>query len=164
MSKGHPALTPLEQPGCWRRDKRSLTQNLMASAQPLLMSHSDLGMFLQHSCLQIWALTCTVEVFRDRRVRHCFQHPLQKQGAQMLQAPLTDPSYSSSTSAENGQIFSIGFFSWKTSRDAEQINLRESTESQRSHLGKPVCVISWGRGVPDTFTRASSLHQQQKAG
>lgn len=133
----------------------------MASAQALLMNHSDLGTFLQHSCLQIWALSCMVGVFKDRRVRHGFQHPFR---AQMLQAPLTDPSHSSSTSAENGQISSIGFFSWKTPRDAEPINLWESRESQRSHLGKPVCRLSWGRGVPNTFTRASSLHQQQKAG
>lgn len=102
---------------------------------------------------------------RHRRVRHCFQHALQEQGVQMLQAPLMGPSYSSSTSAENGQIFSTSFFSLKTPTDAEQqISLRKSTESQSSHLGKSVCGLSWGRVIPDTFTRASSLHQEQKGG
>lgn len=57
---------------------------------------------------------------RHRRVRHCFQHPRQEQGVQTLQAPLTEPSYPSNTSAENGKIFSTSFFSLKTSRDAEQ--------------------------------------------
>lgn len=66
MSKGHLThAASLERTGCWRWNKRSLTQNSMASAQPLLMSHFDLGTFLQYSCLQIWALTCMVEVFRD---------------------------------------------------------------------------------------------------
>lgn len=83
MSKGRLAhAASLERIGCWRWDKGSLTQNSVASAQPLLMSHFDVGTFLQYSCLQIRVLTCTVGVLRDRR--HCFQHCLQEQGVQVL--------------------------------------------------------------------------------
>jgi len=114
MSKGCLAhAASLEQTGCWRWDKCSLTQNNMASAQPLLMSHFDLGTFLQYSCLQIRALTCTVEVYGDiGESDTCFQHSLQEQGVQVLQASASTyrASYSSGTSAEDGQIFPTSFF------------------------------------------------------
>lgn len=111
MSKSRPThAASLEPTGCWRRDKWSLSQNNMAWAQPLLMSHFDLGTFLQYSCLQIWALTCTAEAIRDvgesdtasntpfkNRDFKCSKH----------QAPHTEPSYSSGTSAGNGHIFSV---------------------------------------------------------
>ena len=133
----------LEQTGCWRRDKWSLTQNNMASAQPLLMSHLDLGTFLQYSCLQIRALTCTVEVFRDvgesdtvsntpfkNREFKCSKH----------QAPCTEPSYSSGMSAGNGQIFSTSFFSSK---------IPASTDVSHTEVGRKKWL--WIFSVLDTW-------------
>lgn len=165
MSKGHPALTASGTAWLLEMGQEELAQSLMASAQPLLMSHPDLGRFLQHSCLQIWELAGMVEVFRDT-------------GESDTASNIPSKNREFKSSRLHLQTFLLKqdkcwkwtnllrkFFLLKNTQRCRAPDQLEGIHRTPEETPGQVCLwLSWGRGIPDTFTRASSLHQQQKGG
>lgn len=164
MSKGHPALPASGTAWLLEMGQEELAQNLMASAQPLLMSHSDLGTFLQHSCLQIWELAYMVSS--------------ETQESQTLLPASPPKTGSSNAPGSTYGPFLVKQYKWwkwrnllckffllkntQRCRGADQLEGIHRTPEEPP--GQACLWLSWGRGIPDTFTRASFLHQQQKGG
>lgn len=97
----------------------------MASTQALLMSHSELGTFLQYICFQIQVLTCMVEAFKGvGDLGTVSNTPLKNREFKYSkhQAPRTEPFSSSAMSAFT---------------DISHTEVKESVNSQHlRYLGK----------------------------
>lgn len=165
MSKGHPALAASGT--AWMLETRqeeldsksyglspaSANESFWSGNVSAAQLPSDLS-----TDMHAWSLQ------RHRRVRHCFQHPPQKQGVQMLQA------HSQTLLTQVVQVLkmdksSLQVFAPETHQRCRAADQLEGIHRMPEEPPGPACVwLFWGRGIPDTSTRASSLHQQQKGG